>query len=132
VSRAGCDPRAANMTTLAYCRLEIMFPVWTEYDSLSAAHPTPRIPLPFISNGRGTHRFVPTTVPKFRKNILSPPSGLKIERQYVPLKLWCLLASSHSAELYRCKKTHDLVCAEVVARCSCVREAEGHVQTYSD
>jgi hypothetical protein len=44
-----------------------------------------------------------------------------------------------TVELYRCKKTHDLERAEVenalcrvVARCSCVREAEGHVQTDSD
>jgi hypothetical protein len=42
-------------------------------------------------------------------------------------------------ELYCCKKTHDLECAEVenalcscIGRCSCVSEAEGHVQNYSD
>jgi hypothetical protein len=39
-----------------------MFLVWTVYASLSATPPTPLIPLPFTSNGRGTHRFVPTTV----------------------------------------------------------------------
>jgi hypothetical protein len=42
-------------------------------------------------------------------------------------------------ELYRCKNTQSLECAEfenslcrVFARCSCAREDEGHVQTYSD
>jgi hypothetical protein len=35
--------------------------VWTVYASLPA---TLRNPLPFTSNGRGTHRFVPTAVPK--------------------------------------------------------------------
>jgi hypothetical protein len=45
-----------------YCRWEIMFIVWTVYVSLSAAPPTPLIPMPFTSNGPQTHRFAPTTV----------------------------------------------------------------------
>jgi hypothetical protein len=34
----------------------------TVFASLSAAPPTPLIPFPLISNGRGTHKFVATTV----------------------------------------------------------------------
>jgi hypothetical protein len=45
-----------------YCRCEIIFTVWTEYAALSATAPTPLIPLPFTSNGRGTLRFTPTTL----------------------------------------------------------------------
>jgi hypothetical protein len=43
-----------------YCRWEIMFIVWTVglYASLSATSP---IPLPFTSNGHGTHKFFPTS-----------------------------------------------------------------------
>jgi hypothetical protein len=44
-----------------YCRWETMFIVWTIYSSLLATPPTRLIPLPFISNGRLTHRFAPTT-----------------------------------------------------------------------
>jgi hypothetical protein len=44
-----------------YCRWEIMFIVWAAHASLSAAPPTPLIPLPFTSNGKGTHTFAPTT-----------------------------------------------------------------------
>jgi hypothetical protein len=45
-----------------YCRWEIMFIEWTLYTPLPATPPTPLIPFPFSSNGRGTHRFAPTTV----------------------------------------------------------------------
>jgi hypothetical protein len=43
-----------------YCRWGVMFIVCTVY-VLLAALPAPLIPLPFTSNGRGTHRFAPTT-----------------------------------------------------------------------
>jgi hypothetical protein len=39
-----------------------VFKVWAVYASLSATPPPPLIRLPFNFNGRGTHRFVPTTV----------------------------------------------------------------------
>jgi hypothetical protein len=59
-----CEPKTLLTWELRqratnYCRWEIMFIVWTVYASFSA---TPLIHLPFTSNGRGTHRFVPTTV----------------------------------------------------------------------
>jgi hypothetical protein len=43
---------------------EIMFIVWTVYAPYMLTLPTPLITLPFNSNGRGTHRSVPTTVPR--------------------------------------------------------------------
>jgi hypothetical protein len=39
-----------------------MFTVWTVHASLPATPLAPLILLPFTSNGRGTHGFVPTTV----------------------------------------------------------------------
>jgi hypothetical protein len=36
--------------------------VWAVSASLPATPPSPLIPLPFTSIGRGTHGFVPTTV----------------------------------------------------------------------
>jgi hypothetical protein len=45
-----------------YCRSEMMLKVWPVHASLSAPPSTPLIPLRFTSNGRGTHRFAPTTV----------------------------------------------------------------------
>lgn len=49
-----------------------------------------------------------------------------------------LLLPDQGIEVYRCKETHHIVCAEdenalcsQVGRYSCVHEAEGHAQTYS-
>jgi hypothetical protein len=62
-----CKPKTLQTQKLRqratkYCRWEIMFIVWTVYASLSAVSPSPLIPLPSTSNGRGTHSFAPTTV----------------------------------------------------------------------
>jgi hypothetical protein len=64
-----------------------------------------------------------------------------IRRLLSSLKLtpWSRVLLQKPIELYRCKKIYDLERAEVentlrlyIGRCSCVREAEGHVQTHSD
>jgi hypothetical protein len=52
-----------------YSHWQIMFIAWTE-----CAFPyllplsTPLIPLPFTCNGRGTHRFAPTTEPQRQRS----------------------------------------------------------------
>jgi hypothetical protein len=49
-------------TETASCKVLPLGNKWTVYASLSATPPTLLITLPFASSGRGTHRFVPTTV----------------------------------------------------------------------
>jgi hypothetical protein len=66
-----------------YCRWGTMLKYGQ--NSLSATPPIPLIPLPFISNGRRTHRFAPTTV------LHMNPFTLKTTK---PMSIWILGADA--------------------------------------
>lgn len=62
-----CKPKTLRTQELRqraakYCCLEIMFIAWAVHATLTAAPPTPLIPLPFASNKCRMHRFVQAIV----------------------------------------------------------------------